>query len=108
MNKAPRQGKTGGLAPELMEGLVLLSQFGMSIAISLGLCLFGASWLRDRFGLENWVFIPAILLGLWMAYGSFRSISVVMKNRDAWNKKQRALQEQEEARHREVRQSNQK
>ena len=107
MGNTPQRDKKSGLAPELMEGLILLSQFGMSIAVSLGLCLFGASWLRDRFGLGNWIFLPAILAGLWMAVGSFRSISVYQRNRDAWNKKQKALEEKE-ARRREIRQTNQK
>ena len=107
MGNTPQRDKKSGLAPERMEGLILLSQFGMSIAVSLGLCLFGASWLRDRFGLENWIFLPAILAGLWMAVGSFRSISVYQRNRDAWNKKQKALEEKE-ARRREIRQTNQK
>ncbi len=35
--------------------LVWLTQLGFSIVCPLVLCLFGAIWLRDRFGLGNWV-----------------------------------------------------
>lgn len=96
--------KKTGVAGDLAAGLILLSQFGMSIAVSLGLCLFGAVWLRDRFGLDKWIFIPAIFLGMWLSFSSFRSISVCMGNRDAWQKKQEQERRKKEAREREVRQ----
>ena len=107
MEHGPGRNQNSGLARELMDGLVLLSQFGMSIAISMGLALYGAAWLRDRYGLDKWVFIPAVFIGLWLSFSSFRSVTVYLRNRDAWKKKQ--LQQQEkEARQREVRQVHKK
>ena len=108
MDRRPGRGNSTGLARELMDGILLLSQFGMSIAISMGICLWGAAWLRDRYGLEKWIFIPAILIGLWLSFSSFRNISEVLKNRDAWNKKQEAEQRKQEARKREAGQGNKK
>ena len=98
MDRRPEQGKKSGMARELMDGIVLLSQFGMSIAVSMGVCLWGAAWLRDRYGLEKWIFIPAILLGLWLSFSSFRNISEVLKNRDAWKKKQQQLEKEAQKR----------
>ena len=94
--------KKAGAASDLMDGLVLLSQFGMSIAISLGLCLWGAAWIRERFGLEKWVFVPAVFIGLWLSFSSFRNVSVYLQNRDAWKKKQQQDQLKKEARRREA------
>ena len=98
----PNRQKKAGAASDLMDGLVLLSQFGMSIAISMGLCLYGAAWLRERFGLEKWVFVPAVFIGLWLSFSSFRSVTVYLQNRDAWKKKQQQEQLKKEARHREA------
>ena len=108
MDRRPERGKKSGVARDLMDGLLLLSQFGMSIAISMGVCLWGAAWLRDRYGMDKWIFIPAILLGLWLSFSSFRNVSEVLKNRDAWNKKQKAEQEKQEARRREAGQGDKK
>ena len=108
MDRRPERGKKSGVARDLMDGLLLLSQFGMSIAISMGVCLWGAAWLRDRYGMDKWIFIPAILLGLWLSFSSFRNVSEVLKNRDAWNKKQKAEQEKQEARKREAGQGDKK
>ena len=104
VDRRPERGKKSGVARDLMDGLLLLSQFGMSIAISMGICLWGAAWLRDRYGMDKWIFIPAILLGLWLSFSSFRSISVYLQNRDAWKKKQERERLKKEAREREVRQ----
>ena len=108
VDRRPERGKKSGVARDLMDGLLLLSQFGMSIAISMGICLWGAAWLRDRYGMDKWIFIPAILLGLWLSFSSFRNVSEVLKNRDAWNKKQKAEQEKQEARRREAGQGDKK
>ena len=108
VDRRPERGKKSGVARDLMDGLLLLSQFGMSIAISMGICLWGAAWLRDRYGMDQWIFIPAILLGLWLSFSSFRNVSEVLKNRDAWKKKQQQEQEKKEARAREVRQFREK
>ena len=108
VDRRPERGKKSGVARDLMDGLLLLSQFGMSIAISMGVCLWGAAWLRDRYGMDKWIFIPAILLGLWLSFSSFRNVSEVLKNRDAWNKKQKAEQEKQEARKREAGQGDKK
>ena len=104
VDRRPERGTKSVVARDLMDGLLLLSQFGMSIAISMGICLWGAAWLRDRYGMDKWIFIPAILLGLWLSFSSFRSISVYLQNRDAWKKKQERERLKKEAREREVRQ----
>lgn len=52
--------------------LVWLTQLGISIAAPMALCIMGAFWLRNRFGLGAWVLIAGILLGLYLAFDGFR------------------------------------
>lgn len=49
---------------ECVENLALLTQLGLSIAVPPLLCLYGAGWVRNRFGLGLWIMILALLLGL--------------------------------------------
>ena len=41
----------------------LLTELGLSLICPILLCAWGAGYLRDRFGLGNWVMLVAILFG---------------------------------------------
>ena len=67
--------------------LVWLTQLGISIAAPLALCIMGAFWLRNRFGLGAWVLIVGILLGLYLAFDGFRTSMKAMEKMSAGSKK---------------------
>ena len=47
-----------------LEDLVWLTQLGLNILLPLVLCLAGCWWAVDRWNWPEWLFLPAILLGL--------------------------------------------
>lgn len=47
-----------------MKYLSFLTQLGLSIVTPIVLCIWGAVWLQNRFGLGGWVLIVGILLGV--------------------------------------------
>ena len=49
---------------EVMKNMSYLTQVGLSIATPIVLCILGAVWLQNRFGLGGWVLILGILLGV--------------------------------------------
>ena len=53
--------------------LVWLTQLGISVAVPPALCILGAVWLRNRFGLGAWILIVGIVLGLYLAADGFRT-----------------------------------
>ena len=60
--------------------LVLLSQIGLSIAVPLVLCTYGAYWLRSRFELGGWVVIAGVIAGLLGAVGGlWRSYQMILR-----------------------------
>ena len=73
---------------EIMQNLLLLSQFGLSLAAPLLLCLFLCQQLSLRFSLGEWVYIPGFFFGLggsfMTAWKLFRSI---MKREEEEKKK---------------------
>lgn len=62
--------------------LVWLTQLGMSIAVPLGGFVWGAMWLRERFGLGKWVIVCGCIVGLICAVDStirtFKMLGAVM------------------------------
>lgn len=58
-----------------MQYLTWLTQLGLSLATPIILCLLGAWWLREKFALGSWIFIPAIILGVGGAISSFASFA---------------------------------
>ncbi len=72
--------------------LVWLTQLGVSIVCPVVLCLFGAIWLRDRFGLGNWVLFLGIALGLGGAFsaGAAFARDVSFLNRPGRGKRSRS------------------
>ena len=61
------------------RNLSILSQFGLSLAMPLLLCLFVAYQLREHFHLSYWVYLPAFFFGLaasfMTAYKFYLSVS---------------------------------
>ncbi len=52
--------------------LVWLTQLGISVAVPLCLCTFGALWLKNTFSLGLWVLFVGVGLGLYLAVDAFR------------------------------------
>ena len=65
--------------------LVWLTQLGLGIAVPMGGCIWGAIWLRDRYGLGSWVIVCGCILGLFFTVnsmlGSFRMLEDMMKRK---------------------------
>jgi len=57
----------------VLRSLIMLTQFGFSIAFPLVGFVFVAVWLRNRFGLGNWVLVLGIVFGLVGAVDGFRT-----------------------------------
>ena len=51
-----------------LELLVWFPQFGISAAVPLAGAIAAAVWLRNRFGLGNWILVIGILAGLFTAF----------------------------------------
>lgn len=49
---------------ECAENLALLTQLGISIAAPPLLCLYVASWLRNRYSLGGWILAVGLIIGL--------------------------------------------
>ncbi len=68
------------------RNLSILSQFGLSLAMPLLLCLFVAYQLREHFHLSYWVYLPAFFFGLaasfMTAYKFYLSVSEKEKKQE--------------------------
>lgn len=53
--------------------MLWLTQLGISTALPLALCTLGSVWLRNRFGLGNWILFAGIGLGFYLAIDGFRT-----------------------------------
>ncbi len=53
--------------------IVWVTQLGFSVAFPPVAIIWGAVWLRDRFGLGNWVVVAGVVLGLLCAIDGLRS-----------------------------------
>lgn len=67
---------------KLLQNLTYLTQVGLTIAIPLILCIFGASWLQQKFDLGGWVVLVGIILGIGGAVSSLAEF-IKMGNRQA-------------------------
>ena len=68
------------------RNLSILSQFGLSLALPLLLCLFVAYQLREHFHLSYWIYLPAFFFGLaasfMTAYKFYLSVSEKEKKQE--------------------------
>ena len=68
------------------RNLTILSQFGLSLAMPLLLCLFVAYQLREHFHLSYWIYLPAFFFGLaasfMTAYKFYLSVSKKEKKQE--------------------------
>ncbi len=60
-------------AVQAAKALLWLTQLALNIAVPMLLFLWGAVWLRDRFGLGVWVLILGAVLGLCGAFGGLKA-----------------------------------
>lgn len=44
--------------------LSMISQFGLSVATPIVLCILAAGWLKQRFALGDWVMLAGVLTGV--------------------------------------------
>lgn len=58
--------------------LVWLTQLGISVALPLAGFVFGAVWLRSRFGLGTWIIWAGVIVGGICAVSSFRQTLAMM------------------------------
>ena len=68
--------------------LIWLTQLGVCVAAPLTLCIMGAFWLRNRFGLGSWIVIVGIILGLYLAFDGFRTSLKAMDRMSRGSKKE--------------------
>ena len=72
------------------RNLSILSQFGLSLAMPLLLCLFVAYQLREHFHLSYWIYLPAFFFGLaasfMTAYKFYLSVSEKEKKQETKNR----------------------
>ncbi|WP_314834171.1 AtpZ/AtpI family protein [Oribacterium sinus] len=68
------------------RNLTILSQFGLSLAMPLLLCLFVAYQLREHFHISYWIYLPAFFFGLaasfMTAYKFYLSVSEKEKKQE--------------------------
>ena len=65
---------------KVMRQIVMIGQFGLSLIIPTLLCLLLSSWLCNRFGIGNWIYIPGFILGLGSSFSTaFNFYKSVMK-----------------------------
>lgn len=62
-----------------LRALSLITQAGLSFCVPLVLCILGASFLRDRFGLGQGVMLAGILLGLASGASGFANVLRTME-----------------------------
>lgn len=62
-----------------LRALSLITQAGLSFCVPLVLCILGASYLRSRFGLGQWIMMAGILLGLASGVSGFANILRTME-----------------------------
>lgn len=58
---------------DVLQGLSMLSQLGVSVALPPILCILAGVWMQKKCGLGDWVVIVALLVGLVSGACSFAS-----------------------------------
>lgn len=59
-----------------IKHISFLTQFGLSVITPLLLCIFLGVWLKNKFGLGDWIVFTAIIIGLISAFYSAASVFV--------------------------------
>ncbi len=49
---------------QIFKNITLLTQVGLTVATPLVICIWGASWLKNRFNMGEWIVLVGILLGI--------------------------------------------
>ncbi len=49
---------------ENMRALAWMTQFGLNMVTPLVLCIIVAAWLKNKFGIGNWIIFAAIIIGV--------------------------------------------
>lgn len=75
-----RMKKDGWFAA--LQNLTWLTQLGLSLAVPPILCLMAADWLSKQFGLGEWVFLAAVVLGIGGAASTFAGFARMFVRRN--------------------------
>lgn len=59
----------------ILQNLTYLTQVGLSMATPIVLLLLGCAWLVKNTGVGEWIFVPAIVLGLGAGASSFAAFA---------------------------------
>ena len=84
IHKGGRRVKNGGKSDwfAAMQNLMWLTQLGLSIALPPIFCLWGAGWLARRFGVGEWVYFVAIVLGVGASACTFIKFAQMLNHRN--------------------------
>ncbi len=70
----------------VLSALTMVSQFGIGVLTPMLLCIFAALWLKNRFGLGDYVVLIGIVLGIGSGFMSMikmiRQMSELSKKED--------------------------
>ena len=58
---------------EILQGLSMLTQLGLSVALPPVLCIFAGLWAQKKWALGDWVLVVSLLVGLVSGACSFAS-----------------------------------
>ena len=58
---------------DILQGLSMLTQLGLSIALPPVLCILAGLWVQKKFALGEWVIVVALVVGLVSGACSFAS-----------------------------------
>ena len=66
---------------KFLKSIIWLTQFGLSVVSPLVLSILLCVWLRDRFSVGGWIFIPGIVVGLTGSVsGLWRSLKAMQQD----------------------------
>ena len=49
---------------DILQGLSMLTQLGVSVALPPILCIFAGIWIQKKWGIGDWVIVVSLLVGL--------------------------------------------
>ena len=75
-----------------LRALSFFTQAGLSFCLPLVLCIWGASVLKSRFDLGEWVLLVGILFGLYSGFSGFIGI---IRSMDAMTRRQKEEEREE-------------
>lgn len=69
---------------DIGKNLALVTQMGIMILAPVGLCMFAANALIEKYGLGDWVMIIAILLGISAGFEYLQNSKKLLRKWQQW------------------------